>query len=774
MTAIRINRTHLAILLSLIGVGLPWHQVARAQGEMDARVASSMQVEAHEAAIRSVLGLNGADSMASRAVASGASIDQRTKITSRAVASRESATSRWDAAALGLDRVAHVKTEAATEDRGHLVRADVDRMRSILGLDPEPILAGVMAPLKDALRRPAGPSMATARATDPSTATGAIRQPLARLGAPAMAEADAIATVATDRPEPTEFVSLIPEVDAIEFGADALLRAGESDLPQKRHEREPASAIASANQIVRRSNLVTTATLSLPPEDVESLDETLRIRLRGQFRLLDRDGTLPSSTTSTSDASTDDALLALLQVLSNRDEDHGRSAPIIFVATAPQDPRVAVISADVFRHVAESIEQWSADATVAVASVVVSPEPPAVTALPGVAIATSAVAAASSDRAPTAQIALFESTPVLYVEAPGSRAPMLPMNPFAWHGDDAIDLSVSLANHPLLVASSIPPDLRAQSMQMVIALRQPPAVKSSTHRAMTALVDIFDPQLALAVPMHMVIALREPPVVAPMDRRLMTDLVDIFDPALALAADLPPRRATGGPAASADRLRPAVTSDLTLSSVAVEGERDTIVAARERQAVATPARTVTGIQVPMVDAQSPPTPHVLVHESEPQVAPAVMFEADENRLSALQGNRVALADSRLEEMRGGFETDAGLKISFGIERAVYINGILVTSTSLNVADLNKFTAGQVQTMGLDRSTLGIIQSGPNNTFSPGQLGSSSAATVIQNTLNDQRIQGITQINATVNSLDLIRKMSIQQNIQSALADSIRH
>ena len=125
-------------------------------------------------------------------------------------------------------------------------------------------------------------------------------------------------------------------------------------------------------------------------------------------------------------------------------------------------------------------------------------------------------------------------------------------------------------------------------------------------------------------------------------------------------------------------------------------------------------------------------------------------------------------------MRGGFETDGGLRISFGIERAVYINGNLVTSTSLNVADLSKLTAGQVQSLGPDRSMLGIIQSGSNNAFSAGQLGSSSVGTVIQNTLNDQRIQGITQINATVNSLDLIRRTNIQQNIQSALADSIRH
>ncbi len=52
-----------------------------------------------------------------------------------------------------------------------------------------------------------------------------------------------------------------------------------------------------------------------------------------------------------------------------------------------------------------------------------------------------------------------------------------------------------------------------------------------------------------------------------------------------------------------------------------------------------------------------------------------------------------VASTRLEELRGGFET-GGLQVSFGIERAVYINGNLVVSTSLVIPDVSRITSEQ--------------------------------------------------------------------------------
>ena len=123
-------------------------------------------------------------------------------------------------------------------------------------------------------------------------------------------------------------------------------------------------------------------------------------------------------------------------------------------------------------------------------------------------------------------------------------------------------------------------------------------------------------------------------------------------------------------------------------------------------------------------------------------------------------------------MRGGFEAAGGLQISFGIERSVYINGSLVTTTSLNVAD-----SGQVTTVSSNQlvpgSSIALIQSGANNTFRSGPGTATNAAIVIQNSLDNQKIQGVTVVTATVNSLALTKSANIQSSIQDALTGSLR-
>jgi len=60
--------------------------------------------------------------------------------------------------------------------------------------------------------------------------------------------------------------------------------------------------------------------------------------------------------------------------------------------------------------------------------------------------------------------------------------------------------------------------------------------------------------------------------------------------------------------------------------------------------------------------------------------------------SGIAGWKPVAAD-RLDDMRGGFDV-AGLQVSFGIERAVVINGALVASTSVTIPDVSKITAAQ--------------------------------------------------------------------------------
>lgn len=138
---------------------------------------------------------------------------------------------------------------------------------------------------------------------------------------------------------------------------------------------------------------------------------------------------------------------------------------------------------------------------------------------------------------------------------------------------------------------------------------------------------------------------------------------------------------------------------------------------------------------------------------------------------------VALDMDSLDEIRGGFELQgSGLKFSIGIERAVFINGNLVASTVLVPKDLQQATGGgsvaSAQPVGAT-GALGIIQNGTGNNISTQQISPNLAGTVIQNTLNDQKIQSVTTINASVNSLQTLRTMSVHNTIQTGIIGSLR-
>lgn len=146
-----------------------------------------------------------------------------------------------------------------------------------------------------------------------------------------------------------------------------------------------------------------------------------------------------------------------------------------------------------------------------------------------------------------------------------------------------------------------------------------------------------------------------------------------------------------------------------------------------------------------------------------------------DRQAPLLGQQLAALDAAvLDEVRGGFElAGSGLKFSFGIERAVYINGELIASTVLNLRDLQLARA-----TGIPGSVPGtakvpdVIQNGSGNN-APTQLSPNTVATIIQNTLNDQKIQNVTTINATVNSMQALRTMSMHTAIQQGIVGSLR-
>lgn len=112
----------------------------------------------------------------------------------------------------------------------------------------------------------------------------------------------------------------------------------------------------------------------------------------------------------------------------------------------------------------------------------------------------------------------------------------------------------------------------------------------------------------------------------------------------------------------------------------------------------------------------------------------------------------------------------GLAVSFGIERAVYGNGNLVTTTSLNISGLGPGASpGAVELASRGSSQIRI---GPGN-VAMAPVSATTLGTIVQNTLDGQRIQNVTTVNATVNGVQQLRSQTLEWSLRSAVIDSLR-
>lgn len=130
---------------------------------------------------------------------------------------------------------------------------------------------------------------------------------------------------------------------------------------------------------------------------------------------------------------------------------------------------------------------------------------------------------------------------------------------------------------------------------------------------------------------------------------------------------------------------------------------------------------------------------------------------------------VAVDAATLAQLRGGFVGAGGLALSLGIERVVAINGEVVARTSMHIADLGNMTAEQAQQTGAALSAVKLIQNGGDNIYLADLADSTLGGTVIQNSLSDQRIESRTIINASVNSMGLLKALNFHRNVSDAIA-----
>lgn len=125
-------------------------------------------------------------------------------------------------------------------------------------------------------------------------------------------------------------------------------------------------------------------------------------------------------------------------------------------------------------------------------------------------------------------------------------------------------------------------------------------------------------------------------------------------------------------------------------------------------------------------------------------------------------------DEELDSMRGGFTSADGLEISFGVEQAVFIDGILQIATNFTTLPLTTILQQQIDT----RSTNLILTQRVNilqNDFSAVTVVADGLRpqldTLIQNSGDQRVIDTFTMINATVSSLGLLHALNLSNTLQ---------
>ena len=137
---------------------------------------------------------------------------------------------------------------------------------------------------------------------------------------------------------------------------------------------------------------------------------------------------------------------------------------------------------------------------------------------------------------------------------------------------------------------------------------------------------------------------------------------------------------------------------------------------------------------------------------------------------------LAASDAKLDQLRGGFDAGGGLVVSFGISRALFVNGQLVSSTSFQVGDTSRLTPVQTELLGQQISSQAqaqLVQNGPGNTIDIGVAGV-PLATYIQNTLNNQTIRNQTVIQATSSGLSLVKSLNLQTTLNDSINSAVRN
>jgi hypothetical protein len=138
------------------------------------------------------------------------------------------------------------------------------------------------------------------------------------------------------------------------------------------------------------------------------------------------------------------------------------------------------------------------------------------------------------------------------------------------------------------------------------------------------------------------------------------------------------------------------------------------------------------------------------------------------------GPALRVSDEALGEMRGGFVADGGLQVSFGIDRAVYVDGNLVAQTHLEVNQLGELTgSSNAQTVPPVSAGVTVVQGNGSTVLQTIPL-PAGVATIVQNSADGRQLQSITAVNAVANSLGLWHRLDVQAAVNEGLVAALQH
>lgn len=144
---------------------------------------------------------------------------------------------------------------------------------------------------------------------------------------------------------------------------------------------------------------------------------------------------------------------------------------------------------------------------------------------------------------------------------------------------------------------------------------------------------------------------------------------------------------------------------------------------------------------------------------------------DARTIRGLPFESMPVSDARLADCRGGFDLGGGVVASFGINRAIYINGDLVANVSVDIPDLARIDDTQATALAALANGTTLIRNGPGNFVDPASFSRATGAIVIQNTLDNQQIQALTTLNTSVRNLNQFSSMNVANSLQQALIRS---